>query len=108
MRAHQRFATAVAPLAATMACAQITGVDKLQNVDCLDCSDSGAGGGADAPAAPSCAHLFCASFDEGDFQKGWTSFERSQGATIALDAKLFKSAPASLAATVSPAQSGSG
>jgi hypothetical protein len=86
------------------ACATALGLDKYERVACLDCAD----GGIDAPDAPppSCAHTFCASFDQPRVSDGWTSLALSANATMDLDTKLFRSPPASAVATLQPGEGG--
>jgi hypothetical protein len=79
-------------------CADIIGVNKLEEVDAL------APTGFCATAHP--AHLFCADFDESaDVTSGWDASHASHGATLDLDTQQSKTPPASLYSSV-PAAGG--
>lgn len=81
---------------ATSGCADVLGLNELEKVDAL------APTSFCATANPQ--HLFCADFDEGkDVASGWATSHASNGATLTLDTKLFKTAPASASSVVTTA-----
>jgi len=96
-----RFAAVGAAAAAVSACVAIGGVDKYSAVDCVDCAAPDAAGG-DGSDGGTCAHLFCADWDEGDVRTGWGSFEQSNGTRLEVDNQFFRSPPRSLLVGVGP------
>jgi hypothetical protein len=107
MRVRLLVATSViAGLGALFACQTVTGLTDLEKVDCVEC-DAGTVVVIPPETGPTCAHTFCASFDDGPLITGWRAQATSPNATLMLDTQMPKSPPASFLAGVPKGETGS-
>jgi hypothetical protein len=101
-----RVSVAICAMSAMFACSALIDVPDVSSNRVLDGGSVGDGGGAvDGPASEGSApractdpaFLFCARFDADDaVESGWTTYERDDGAPLALDGTQSVSPPRSL------------